>query len=74
MQRVLVIGNLKCKNLSLLAKWGWRFIIGKGMLWREVIASKYSFKQGDWIPKLKAHDPRDEEMSIPKVCDVADHW
>lgn len=39
--RDLGIGNIKLINSSLLAKWVWKFIIGKKALWRKVIQEKY---------------------------------
>lgn len=43
----LGIGNLKRRNLSLLAKWGWSFMIENGALWKDIIVSKHSFKM--WV-------------------------
>ncbi|KAE8699091.1 hypothetical protein F3Y22_tig00110596pilonHSYRG00035 [Hibiscus syriacus] len=45
--------NLKAKNKALLAKWGWRFVIERGALWRSVICHKYG--SGD-LPWLVCHE------------------
>ncbi|GJW93123.1 RNA-directed DNA polymerase, eukaryota, reverse transcriptase zinc-binding domain protein [Tanacetum coccineum] len=34
-------GSLRSKNLSLLCKWKWRFLVGKNALWRKVINDFY---------------------------------
>ena len=39
----LGFGNLKIKNLGLLAKWFWRYLTDPLSLWRSLIAEKYKY-------------------------------
>ncbi|KAK9057997.1 hypothetical protein SSX86_022837 [Deinandra increscens subsp. villosa] len=41
----LGIGSLRAANLALLSKWGWRFKVDKGALWRKTISSIHSSKR-----------------------------
>ena len=46
----LGMGNLKLKNVSLLAKWLWRFPLESEALWCRIIKAKYGLKQNNWDP------------------------
>ncbi|EOY20792.1 Uncharacterized protein TCM_012134 [Theobroma cacao] len=46
----LGITNLSYKNLTLLAKWWWRYGTDKDALWRRLIMEKYGAGQPHWIP------------------------
>ena len=55
----LGIGNLTSRNLGLWAECGWRFMIEKGSLSKDITVSKHSFKMGEWVPESKAHEAGD---------------
>ncbi|KAE8688105.1 hypothetical protein F3Y22_tig00111000pilonHSYRG00058 [Hibiscus syriacus] len=40
---------LKVKNKALLVKWGWRFAVERGALWRSVICHKYDSGDLSWL-------------------------
>ena len=44
----LGLGNLVAKNISLVAKWHWRFPLETTSLWHRVIRSKYGVQQNGW--------------------------
>ena len=39
-------------NKAILRKWFWRFMNGKGNLWRKVVAIKYDTTNFGWYPSL----------------------
>ncbi|XP_039054282.1 uncharacterized protein LOC120196577 [Hibiscus syriacus] len=45
--------NLKAKNMVLLSKWGWRFAMERGALWRSVISHKYGSGDLPWLVSLE---------------------
>lgn len=49
----LGIGVLATKNQALLARWGWRFLMEKDALWRQTIASKYSWNEKIGWPSMR---------------------
>lgn len=69
----LGLGNLKCKNISLLAKWGCRFVTEEQCLWKQVVTSKYLCKKGVWIPNPYSLS-KGPWKSIFKACCTADKW
>lgn len=46
----LGLGDLRLKNVALLAKWWWRFGEEKEVLWRRVIVYKYGESEWGWVP------------------------
>lgn len=44
-------GNILHRNLALLLKWVWRFLIEPNALWRKVVCAKYNYS-----PLFQAHD------------------
>lgn len=40
--------NLGIENKALLAKWRWRFMVGKKTLWNKVISAKYGSNVERW--------------------------
>ena len=44
----LVVRCLSLLNRALLCKWCWRFVNGRGALWKQVISEKYGVEEGGW--------------------------
>ncbi|KAL9664765.1 hypothetical protein QQ045_020172 [Rhodiola kirilowii] len=55
----LGIQGLVNMNLTLLAKWWWKLVTGKGGLWRRMVLEKYDFK--------KVYDPSDISIAPKKL-------
>lgn len=41
----LALGNIKEKNVALIAKWLWWFPLERGLLWHSIIKSKYGLQK-----------------------------
>jgi len=46
------VRDIKVVNISLLAKWRWRLLVGSNTLWKEVLIAKY----GDNISRMLEGD------------------
>ncbi|XVF37078.1 hypothetical protein REPUB_Repub19eG0114600 [Reevesia pubescens] len=47
-KRGLGVINLDLKNVALLGKWHWEFVVEKEHLWRKLIISKYILDPKSW--------------------------
>nr|GEZ70892.1 RNA-directed DNA polymerase, eukaryota, reverse transcriptase zinc-binding domain protein [Tanacetum cinerariifolium] len=79
----LGVGSIGAKNLSLLAKWKWRFLTEKDSLWRIVIKKNYGDDGGFGSPanpwcgigvRLKDSFPRLYALENNQDCKVKDRW
>ncbi|KAM2004953.1 hypothetical protein FF1_000090 [Malus domestica] len=57
----LGLGNLRFRNVALLAKWLWRFPLEPNSLWHKVIRSKYGLHANGW----DANPPRRGSSRCP---------
>jgi hypothetical protein len=42
------VRDIRVVNVSLLAKWRWKLLVGENMLWKEVLMEKYGNNIGDF--------------------------
>ncbi|KAI8557322.1 hypothetical protein RHMOL_Rhmol04G0001600 [Rhododendron molle] len=66
----LGIKKLLDHNLSLLAKWWWRFYKEKGSLCHKVISMKYGLDNSEWLPQLPM--PTRASNVWKDICSVDD--
>lgn len=50
--------DIRAMNVSLLAKWRWRLLVGEEALWKDVLVAKYGVSVGELVTGRSSGVPR----------------